>query len=203
MPEAFPLEDLLLLAIENQLADVYTSIPGVIETYDPEKMLCAVRPTIKQIIDDTEGKKQTEALPLLQAVPVEFPGAGDFAITFPIEKGDTGRIVFCLNNIGEWLKKGGIVDPGDRRLHGLSGAVFVPGLRTSRGVSADAQTDALTFGAPRTRIGSKEADNPAVLFRELKELFIKHTHPTGVGPSGIPSNAASFDTAASGKVFIE
>lgn len=203
MPETTELEDLLKLAVRTGLSDVYTAIPGKVESYDASTETCSVRPQIRQVIDDESGARVAEALPLLQAVPVEFPGAGDISITFPIEIGTTGMIEFCLNNIGEWVRRGRLVDPADRRLHGLSGAVFRPGLRHSRNLSSDRDTDALTLGGPKVRIGSKDASNPAVLFEELKQLFIEHKHGSGVGPTTPPDNAANFDSCKSSKVTLE
>lgn len=203
MPVTPEMEDLILEAIAADRADIYTAIPGKVESYDADSGLCDVRPQISQIIDDEREQKQTEALPLLRAVPVEFPGAGNVSIEFPIETGTTGVIEFCVNNIGEWINQGSLVDPGDRRLHGLSGAVFRPGLRHSRNQSGVGSTDALTLSGPKVRLGSKDASNPAVLFDQLKDLFVQHKHPTPAGISSPPDNALQFDTAKSGVVFLE
>jgi len=203
MPVSPSLSEVLELALRAELAEVYTAIPGKVERYTASSQVVDVRPQIRIILDDDEGGKTTETLPLLQNVPVLFQSAGPYSITFPIEVGATGMIVFAMHSIGEWRKRGILSDPGDRRLHSVTGATFYPGLRPTPSPIADGNDDALTIAGPKIRLGSVGATNPAPLFNELKAWLETHTHPTGVGPSGVPIQAGSISTIASSKVSLE
>lgn len=203
MPATPTLSEVLELAVRAELAEVYTAIPGRVERYDAATQVADVRPQIKIVLEDEGGGKTTEALPLLQNVPVLFQSAGPYSITFPVEVGSTGLLVFAMHSIGEWRKRGALSDPGDRRLHSVTGATFYPGLRATPSPIVDGNDDALTIAGPKIRLGSVGATNPAVLFDELKAWLETHTHPTGVGPSGTPIQSATLDTIASSKVSLE
>lgn len=61
-------------------------------------------------------------------VPVIYPGAGNYSITFPIKPGDTGLALFSQRSIDAWLD-GKTTIPNNIRLHDMSDALFLPGLR--------------------------------------------------------------------------
>lgn len=203
MPITPSLSEVIELAMRGELAEVYTAIPGKVESYTPSAQVVDVRPQIRIILDDESGDKVTETLPLLQNVPVLFQSAGPYSITFPIAVGSTGMIVFAMHSLGEWRKRGILSDPGDRRIHSVTGATFYPGLRPTPAPIADANADALTIAGDEIRIGSGSANNPAVLFNEMKAWLETHTHPTGVGPSGAPLQAGTLGALASSKIKIE
>lgn len=122
-------------ALDARMSDVHVALPGRITSYDSTTQKASVKPLIKRGYMDEEGERAAESLPVVTDVPVMFPGAGSYRITFPISSGDTGLLVFCSASLDRWLVRGGEVDPEDDRRNTLSDAVFYPGLRSFNSTS--------------------------------------------------------------------
>jgi hypothetical protein len=140
------LQDLLSRFRESLTADLHTSLPGKIVRYDATTQKADVQPLIKERYTDEAGAMQSRELPVIPAVPVQFPGAGGYRITFPVAADDVGLVVFSEASLDKWLVSGGTVDPADDRRHDLTDAVFLPGLRDFGHALASAPTDRATFG---------------------------------------------------------
>ena len=140
------LQDLLSRFRESLTADLHTSLPGKIVRYDATTQKADVQPLIKERYTDESGAMQSRELPVIPAVPVQFPGAGGYRITFPVAADDVGLVVFSEASLDKWLVSGGTVDPADDRRHDLTDAVFLPGLRDFGHALASAPTDRATFG---------------------------------------------------------
>lgn len=140
------LQDLLSKFRESMAAQIHTALPGKIVRYDSSAQKADVQPLIKDRYTDEAGALQVRTLPVIPAVPVQFPGAGGYRITFPVAEGDTGLLLFAESSLDKWLVSGGTVDPEDDRRHDLTDAVFLPGLRDFGHALASAPTDRATFG---------------------------------------------------------
>ena len=127
------LEALAQQAVRNALKDLHTSMPGIIDTFDPVKQTCTVQPAIKRIFVGGESV----ALPVLINVPVSFPSAGGFNITLPVKQGDECLIIFSERSIDNWLQFGELKIPNDRRFHDLSDGVVIMGLKSNPNVLTD------------------------------------------------------------------
>ena len=125
-------------AIDARLVDVHTSIPGRIEAYDPATQTADVRPQFKRVMRRADGTRVAEDLPVIPCVPVQWPRGGGFAMTMPLRPGDFGTIILNEYSIDRWRSQGQQVDPADERRHGLSGAIFVPGVFPSSAALVDA-----------------------------------------------------------------
>ena len=117
--------------IKEQLKDVHTSMPGIIETFDPETQLATVQPAIKRIFITREVDKEILTpldLPVLVNVPVIFPRGGGFSLTFPVKAGDECLLTFCERDIDIWHETGKTEAPRAMRFHDLSDATAFVGL---------------------------------------------------------------------------
>lgn len=132
------LVELIRRAVESRVADIHVAMPAIVRSYDAAKQTVEVQPATRRVIEDEEGDLWEEDFPPIPNVPVEWPGGGGMYLHFPITAGDTGLLVFCERSIGEWRETAKQATPGDTRLHGLSAAVFRPGLRDSKSARADA-----------------------------------------------------------------
>lgn len=200
------LQDLLSKFRESMAAQIHTALPGKIVRYDSSAQKADVQPLIKDRYTDEAGALQVRTLPVIPAVPVQFPGAGGYRITFPVAEGDTGLLLFAESSLDKWLVSGGTVDPEDDRRHDLTDAVFLPGLRDFGHALASAPTDRATFGkddglqihvdGSKIRIGTTTAvqlekhPNGETLKSILDTLIAwanTHTHPTPAGASSAPT----------------
>lgn len=137
-----------LHAIETFLRNkVHTATVAVVEKYDAATQTVNVQPLIKEPVELEDGTFDIERRPVLQNVPLIFPGAGGMRITFPVRKGDTVLVVFAERSLDKWQHQGGEVDPGDRRMFHLSDAVAIPGLHPNSAPWSDADTSVITLGS--------------------------------------------------------
>lgn len=164
------LPELIKLIIESQLVDLHVSLPARVESYDSAKQKVSVKPLLKRGYLSEEGQRLVEGLPVINEVPVAFQSAGDFGVTFPLKAGDTVLLIFSEASLDKWLALGGEVDPGDDRHHTLSDAIAVPGLRPFNKPNSQVADDALVVHAPEVRLGSKDADEPVALKKDLDAL---------------------------------
>ncbi len=128
--EQITLDELIQLALDARLAEVHTSMPAVVTAYNRTAVPPSVNVTIpvRGMIPDGSGNFVSDPYPALQNIPIAWPAFGKFAITFPIEVGDTGTLDCCERNIGGWMVNGQPQDCADVGMHTLDGAVFRPGL---------------------------------------------------------------------------
>lgn len=152
------LAEVLQAAIDARLVDVHTSIPAKVTRYDAAKCLVDAAPLIRGPVLAEDGSTSYTALPVVPNVPVSFPGAGGFRVTFPISIGDVVLLVFSEASLERWLQFGGEVDPQDPRRFALSDAVAIPGVRPFADVQA-AATDAVVIesNGSDVRLGTKTA----------------------------------------------
>ncbi|ELY5903306.1 TPA: Gp138 family membrane-puncturing spike protein [Klebsiella pneumoniae] len=103
------------------------SIPGIIQSFDPEAVTAVIQPAIKGVEHDASGAEVSVNLPLLVDVPVIFPRGGGCTLTFPVSAGDECLVIFADRCIDFWWQSGGIQEPVDGRMHDLSDAFCIVG----------------------------------------------------------------------------
>lgn len=118
---------LLNQAINARLAGVWTALPGIIQSFDPETLTCEVQPAIQGRQRDADGTIRQVNLPLLLDCPIVFPHAGSCSLTFPVRAGDECLVVFASRGIDFWWQNGGIQPPPEPRMHDLSDGFVIPG----------------------------------------------------------------------------
>ena len=118
----------LRLVCENNQASIWSALPAIVTSVDLAKQTISAQPTIQGVITDSEGNSTNTNLPLLVDVPICFPRAGGFAITFPIAVNDEVLIIFSARCIDGWWQSGKISPQMELRMHDLSDgfAIFAP-----------------------------------------------------------------------------
>ena len=69
-------------------------IPCIVQSYDPEKGTVECQPAIREKIINQNEEIEYRNLPLLLNVTVVFPSNSEYAVTFPLEKGDECLVLF-------------------------------------------------------------------------------------------------------------
>lgn len=138
MPSNTPeLEEVIQTIIDANLDQMNTCMPCVVESYDAAKQVVSVTPALKR----KYNARTIIQLPIIENVPVKFPRAKQFSMTFPIAKGDNGTLTFSQKSLDVWKKSGGIVNPNDTRRFHLTDCFFDPGGDGSFKPIAGATTD--------------------------------------------------------------
>jgi len=121
------LEEALRLALRAERATIWTTLPGVVVSFDPDAVTAVVQPTIQGVVTKSDGSAGGVNLPQLLDVPVVFPRGGGVTLTFPVAAGDECLVHFSARCIDGWWQSGGVQLPMDTRMHDLSDAFCVVG----------------------------------------------------------------------------
>lgn len=136
------LEEGMRLALDNALAHTWCALPGIIQGVDLGRQTCSVQPAITGTVMERDGKKKAVQLPMLVDVPLVFPRAGGFALTFPVRAGDECLVIFADRCIDAWWQYGKVSAPVEQRFHDLSDgfAILAPTSQPKKlsGVSSSA-----------------------------------------------------------------
>ena len=114
-------------ALDGRQAEIWTALPGIFQSFDPEALTASVQPAIRGEVAGETGTARTVDMPLLVDVPVVFPHGGGYSLTFPIRPGDECLVVFASRCIDAWWQSGGIQSPAEARMHDLSDGFAIPG----------------------------------------------------------------------------
>jgi hypothetical protein len=113
-------EGALLAAMAGRLASVWTALPGEVVGVDLSAQTVSIQPTIQGKVTSADGAESDVSLPVLVDVPIVWPRAGGFALTFPIAVGDEVLVVFSSRCIDSWWQSGGVGVQAEKRTHDLS-----------------------------------------------------------------------------------
>jgi hypothetical protein len=116
------------LAGENVAANLRVAIPGIVTKFDKATQTVSVQPAISENVRIGQGEAKPTNLPLLTDVPIAFPRAGGYCLTFPAKKGDECLLVFSDMCIDGWWQSGGIQNQMETRRHDLSDAIAILGI---------------------------------------------------------------------------
>ena len=174
------LEEYVRAAFDDLKAGLWTAMPGIVKSVDMAKQRCSVQISIKSIQKDEKGNFKQVALPLLQDVPLQFPGGGGAALTFPVKPGDETLVVFSSRSPDSWQQNGGENNaPIDAATHSLSGGFALMGFRS------DPKAQALTGGAHADEVQLRSEDGQSsISLRPGGAITIKNQDVTLALSSG-------------------
>lgn len=194
------LRTLIAGAMDRRLAGVRVSMPGRVLAYDAARGAVDVQALISDgVVDD--GERTAEALPVLVDVPLMFPGAGPYRITWPIEAGAIVLLVVASSSIARWKVGDGVdvTDPGSDHRHHIEDAIAIPGLHAFGAPPTEAPTDALVIHGPAIRLGAAAADpimrrsDMVAALAAVDDRISTHIHGVAAAPG--PTGMASASTA--------
>ena len=112
------------------LTGISTSMPGVVTSFDGRNRV-SVQPAIQILVED-----ELQTLPVIEDVPVLYPGGGGFKITWPISEGDECLLVFAQRDISNWKTQGDVVAPYSSRRFDKADAIAIVGLESFSGAAS-------------------------------------------------------------------
>ncbi len=206
------LAEVLEAVMRARLAELFTALPGVVESYDKAKQKANVRIAIKDRLELADGEEVAD-YPVIPNVPVVHPSGGGFVAAFPLKAGDPVLLVFSARSIDVWKSSGptsasaAAVDPNDFRMHDFADAYAIPGGRPLSAPFTEASDEDLVIGKDGGTIarltaagvwefgtsnGAKEfiaqAQKTLTELTNIVNAFNSHIHTTTatIGPSAVP-----------------
>jgi hypothetical protein len=193
------LAQLLKAALENRLLDVHTAVIAKVENYDAAKQQVNVSPVLKRCVKNLDGEITDEQLPILCDVPVLFPRAGGFFISFPIQPGDFVQLIFNEVAIDDWLNGEAQGMVSVERFN-LQGAVAVPGVYPESRPLSGAHSENFVAGkdngvqlhidSGKIRLGSAQAKEALAIaskveteLQKIISAFNAHVHISNGTPT--------------------
>lgn len=191
--------DIFRNSVISVLNGVNTSLPGIVVEYDASTNKATIQPALNKAY-----LSGAMAMPILENVPVMFPGGSGFYVTFPIVKGDYVLLIFCQRSLDLWLSVGGQVTPNDPRKFDISDAIAIPGLQPFTGdFSAISSTDfEINFGGSKISISPSGAiqiktDSTVAIGSNVVELLQQISDTL----AGIAAITTTVPPGASGGIF--
>ena len=203
-------EELMRVAFAAQRRYVWSTIPVVVGSSSTDGHTTTLQPTIKMDVTDPSGNVTQMPLPLLGSAPIHFAGGGGVTSTHPVSQGDEGLAIIASRSIDVWHQQGGVQQQIDGRMHSLSDAHYLPGIRsdprklqqvstTSHQTRSDDKKMVIDHHPQNgTRIVATDPSTAAASatfdpFAQATKFFESLTHPS----NGIAHNATDGGTTHS------
>lgn len=185
-----------------------TAFPGTVtKDWDPATLTVEVEPQFHEVWRANE-ERISQAVPPIPNVPLVFPRAGNFGLTFPVVAGDTVLVICTKYSLDRWREQAQATDPGDPRKFTLAGAVAIPGLYHNEGAAgitpAPASADLVISSPSLVHVGDPGSTDWLTLYTQvkknlddLKTAFDSHTHLYNACSGGDVGVVAPAQSAAS------
>lgn len=110
---------------------------GNIDSYDASTQTATIKLTVKSLLNDEGGVKTYKEQPILLEVPVIVLSGGTSYLSFPTTQGDDCLVFFNDRDIENWYLTGGVSEPNTVRMHDLSDAFALVGIKNSQNLFTD------------------------------------------------------------------
>lgn len=122
-------ETMRLFLQENQM-ELNTAIPGFVESFDGAAKTADISIPITGYVRGDNKQGLENPWPVLPAVPVWYPGGGNWEKTWALKNGDPVLLIFCQRNIANWFLSDGREPVAEDipEMHGESSAICLPRL---------------------------------------------------------------------------
>ncbi len=196
------LKDVILKSVEDFLRDnLYTALPAEVKEVSNvgSDQTVDVKPLVRKIYRDGVVLET----PMILDVPVVFPSAGGGILSFPIQKGDTVLLVFCMRSLDEWLNgTGEEVTPRTLRQFNITDAIAIPGLY-NKANSMDINPNDVELKFKTAKLKFQADDKIALgangveildLISSLLQALIDARTPTAIGMQPLINAIPTFTT---------
>ena len=93
------MQDLIHTLLTNMLREFFVTLPATVQSYDNETLRAIVKPTMSNKLAD--GSQVL--FPKTIQMPVCFPAASGCRMTWPLQSGDSGVIMFSSRDTGSTM----------------------------------------------------------------------------------------------------
>jgi len=149
---------------------------GIINSFNPTNQTATIQLALKQVVAVApDGSRTIREHPLILECPVMTMFGGDSFINMPIAAGDNCIVLFNDREIDNWLYNGGLQTPTTARVHDISDAIAIVGIRHYQNSIAQflANGIRISFSAnSRMDFTDDEINSIAGLFTHNGDVFI-------------------------------
>lgn len=124
------LQEYVLSLIDRRQSEMHTAMP-VRVVKDSDGHTVALQPLIKRVMKKPDGTTTLIDYPVISDVPVQFASGGGVTVTHPIKEKDEGIAIIASRAFDNWFQQGGEQNQGDARMHDMSDAFYIPGVRSN------------------------------------------------------------------------
>ena len=172
----------------QMLCDLRVAVPGIIQSFDPDKQTATVQVSVTEnLLDPGTLVPTPNTIPVLVDVPVIMFRAGHFVLTFPVQEGDECLLIFGDNDYGAWWQSGGVQNQVDRRRHDLSDSFAIVGLWSQPNVIENYSTDTVQL---------RSVDGTKVIEIADAEINIQTTDASDININASGSGTVAVESAA-------
>jgi len=133
-----------LIVNEGLKAEIWKTMPGIIQSFDPIEMTVTVQPSLQMWLEnEIAGTAGWVSLPLLVDVPIVISSSGGMSVTMPINAGDECLVSFADRCIDAWWQLGAVQPQLEFRMHDLSDGFAFIGPRSLPRVLANYSTTSM------------------------------------------------------------
>lgn len=188
-------EEMIRSAIDQAMTRMWTSAPGRVVSYNAQKQTASIQITVKSFVKQPDGSQKAVDLPILEEVPVQFPGAGGQTMTFPVKAGDEVVVMFMSRASDAQQQSGGDQQASDASTHGLSHPRAMLGFRSNPRALQNVSTD-------ETEVRSDDG-NTKISLSGAGGVGISTDKQVGItAANGVSIGGGSGETAITGTVRI-
>lgn len=197
------LEDVINTALKTNGENLHVASPATILRFDSVNQRADVKLSLKtKLKDETE----IDGVDILNA-PVIIASSGSYAITQPINVGDSCLVVFCDKSIDRWKKDGEGFAPEHPRNHDFSDAVIILGVNSEKTKIDNYNQEALEIRTldNSKKIAVEKAGNLQIISNNVNITIDNdnNINVAGANSINITSDGSKLELPNNGKVKIK
>lgn len=164
------LTDALTLAQKQTQLSINCVKVGIIQSFNPANQRANIQISYKQVKDVLEdGTKIYQEYPVLKDCPVMVLFGGVDILSLPIQAGDNCLVLFNDSDMDQWAQNGNGGSPTTSRMHDLSDAIAIVGIRPLSNVITNYLANGIRLSH---NLGNSQIDLKEDLIESIAELFL-------------------------------
>ena len=148
---------------------------GIIQSFNSEDQTATIRLALKRVTEvKDDGTQVIQERPVLLKCPVHILSGGGGYITFTIQAGDECIVLFNDREIDNWWNTGDVRPPTTSRMHSISDALAIVGVRSLQMAVADYFTSGIRLmqAASKIELDGTDIDSTAGTWTQNGDMVV-------------------------------
>lgn len=199
------LTDALNLLKKDILLSLFAHHIGTIQTFNAEKQTCTAsinytKTYFKYAPATGAYNPYQVTYPLIADCPVIFLGGGSGSLTFPVSQGDECILLFNDRDIDNWFQGGSGAPVSTPRLHSISDAIALVGVRSLANVLDGFDTSSVVLQNGTTKVSIGESlitlANATTTLNTLLQNLISALESLKIDVAGVGLSQGTVDATS-------